>query len=484
MSGRILSLFCLLACSALLLTTEAPAQAKANKTHVRKDVSVLSEPEIDALKKGVQTMKNRNANDPTSWLYQANMHGTTDEPLQAGWAQCQHGSYFFLSWHRMYLYYFERILRKASGNPDLALSYWNYSLPNERALPAIFRLPANPTDNPLYVAERNQGTGNQDGINDGAELPGPATSYATAFAYTNFYSALGSGLSFGGQLKGPVHYDRPHGKLESQPHDIIHGLVGGDGWMGDPDFAARDPIFWLHHANIDRLWKRWLDQGGRQNPLQDATWMNTKFTFFDEDGNKVELAGKDILDTVSQLHYRYDDDPPPNTLALIRHMNPPREVPMPEPSLLTRMEKKTELGLKPTTVSLELPKETHDRLMARIQDKKELVLTVDDIRFDKNPGVYYEVYLNLPKDAQPDPESIHHIGNLGFFRSKRHGAAGHKVAFNITQAVQALQKANAWNERELTVTFVLRGLVPPAGKKAEHKEGKRAEIAGISLDSQ
>lgn len=464
----------------------AKAVTSANQqTYVRKDVSVLSQAEIDALRKGVEVMKARDAKDKTSWLYQANIHGTTDDPLLEGWAQCQHGSYFFFSWHRMYLYYFERILRKASGDPNLALPYWNWSLPSQRALPAIFRMPADPDTNSLFVAERNQSTGNQDGINDGAELPGPATSYAAAFARTNFFSSPGSGLSFGGQqIPGPEHQIRPHGKLESQPHDILHGLIGGDGWMGDPDFAARDPIFWLHHANIDRLWKRWLDQGGRQNPLTDKVWMTTKFSFFDEDGNKVELAGKDILDTVAQLGYRYDDDPPPNIVALIGHQNPAREVAVNKPKILFRLEKKGELGLQQSTVPVPLSKELLTNVRSAISEKKTLILAVDDIRFEKNPGVYYEVYLNLPEKTEPDPHSIFHIGNLGFFSRKAHAPKGHKVAFDITQAVQALQKANAWNDKELKVSFVMRGLIPPKGKRALHKEGKRAEFSGISLSVQ
>ena len=51
---------------------------------------------------------------------------------------------------------------------------------------------------------------------------------------------------------------------------IVHVLVGGSdpnsnlpGLMSDPDTAGLDPIFWLHHANIDRLWEVW-----RQNPTR------------------------------------------------------------------------------------------------------------------------------------------------------------------------------------------------------------------------
>jgi hypothetical protein len=38
-----------------------------------------------------------------------------------------------------------------------------------------------------------------------------------------------------------------------------------DGWMLDPSLAALDPIFWLHHANVDRLWEVWLQRAGPAN---------------------------------------------------------------------------------------------------------------------------------------------------------------------------------------------------------------------------
>jgi tyrosinase-like protein len=109
-------------------------------------------------------MQSRPETDPTSWLYQANIHGfpapgedsacaaPTSVPRIA-WASCQHGSFFFLAWHRMYLYYFERILRQASSDPTLTLPYWDYSQDDNRQLPFPFRQPAT-ASNPLFVAER------------------------------------------------------------------------------------------------------------------------------------------------------------------------------------------------------------------------------------------------------------------------------------------------------------------------------------------
>jgi len=114
----------------------------------------------------------------------------------------------------------------------------------------------------------------------------------------NFTTPSGSGLpSFGGRtVSQPVHLGGPHGTLELQPHDIIHGAVGGRGsvaqhWMSFPATAARDPIFWLHHAMIDRLWNRWLAQPGTQgNPVGNSVWMNTSFTFFDGNGAQVSIV--------------------------------------------------------------------------------------------------------------------------------------------------------------------------------------------------
>jgi len=57
-------------------------------------------------------------------------------------------------------------------------------------------------------------------------------------------------------------------------HDVIHGLTGNGGHMGYIDYSAFDPIFYLHHANIDRLfaiWQAlypnaWISSQGQVNP--------------------------------------------------------------------------------------------------------------------------------------------------------------------------------------------------------------------------
>jgi tyrosinase len=96
----------------------------------------------------LQTLDVGNFADPRSWRHLAAIHGAAAGgwPPGARWNECEHGSWYFLPWHRVYLHHFEKIVRQAvidSGGPsNWALPYWNYSDP---ARPNVVKLPpANP----------------------------------------------------------------------------------------------------------------------------------------------------------------------------------------------------------------------------------------------------------------------------------------------------------------------------------------------------
>ncbi|GGL91376.1 tyrosinase family protein [Nakamurella endophytica] len=42
-------------------------------------------------------------------------------------------------------------------------------------------------------------------------------------------------------------------------HNQVHRWVGGDMMVGT---SLNDPVFWIHHANVDRIWYRWQQGGG------------------------------------------------------------------------------------------------------------------------------------------------------------------------------------------------------------------------------
>ena len=285
----------------LLVSPLAAAQtdpADVLEVSVRRNINKLNAQEIEDLRAGIRLMQSRPDDDPASWIYQANIHSK----------DCQHGTWFFLSWHRMYLYHMEKILREAvreaTKDPerDFALPYWNYSDSNARMLPEQYRQPADES-NVLFVSDRSEL------MNSGGRLLPSAVDLEALTRFTKF-SSEGSSQSFGGRrVNLPLHNRTPHSPFEGTPHDTVHGLIGG--WMGSFLRAARDPVFWLHHANIDRLWERWLSLGdGRANPSDDGQgnpWLEQEFEFFDvETDELVKMTGAELLDTAKQLGYKYD----------------------------------------------------------------------------------------------------------------------------------------------------------------------------------
>jgi len=451
------------------LPTALQTAAGSSSVRVRQDVATLTQRQIGSYRKGVREMMSRPESDPTSWLYQANIHGTYDTPVRALWNTCQHGSFFFVSWHRMYAYWFERIVRAASGDPDFVLPYWNWSNATTRALPDPFIDPPS-RRNPLFTDQRAPG------INDGAMLPFSAVQIWQAFGFDNFSSPTGSGQSFGGQeLAAPQHLGGPHGQFESRPHDINHILIGGDlGLMSDPNLAARDPIFWLHHANVDRLWARWLNlQHGRADSTS-AVWLDTPFQFFDENGNQVTQTARDVLDTAAQLNYTYDDDPGP--LPLPPPVPPPPHPPGGSQSRLPQIQNLAASAQTPVMLSgttLQTAVSAQAGASARMAEAAHsgttsLLLHLDNLKFDRPPGVIYEIYVNLPDSESADPRGPHFVGTLALFGVKPHHGAGASAPINIELdmrgAVAALDARGEWTGGDLTVTFVPRGLEAQPGR--------------------
>jgi tyrosinase len=439
----------------LAQTTFQAESASAASLFVRRNVGGMNayDPVITAYRKAVATMKALSPSDPRSWTYQAAIHGTFAGPPQTAWNTCQHGNYFFWSWHRMYLYWFERICRRMACDDCFALPYWNYNDLAQRQLPSMFR----DTTSDLYVSARNGA------MNSGAgSLPGWAVDYSAGFAQPNFNSASSS--------------------FEGLPHNQVHVLVGG--WMGSVPTAAQDPIFFLHHCNMDRLWNLWLAQGGgRIDPVFDNTWKNTKYTFFDEEGAQVEMSGCDILRAAQQLHYVYEGEPaqvndyclpirkfPP----IIFEKEPVLRLPIPE----IRLEQ------EPITVPVDW-KEAKQRVSSLAERKDEIVfLEIDGVEADRQPGVSWQVYFGPAMSGEPSEDSPYLVGAIALFGQGIHGESHDKekfepakFAFPINRALAAGVKSNA---ERWTIVFVPRGILID-GKPSRPKVESPVRVKSISI---
>jgi tyrosinase len=58
--------------------------------------------------------------------------------------------------------------------------------------------------------------------------------------------------------------------MEGNPHGFAHTSFGGS--ISSIGTAAKDPLFFLLHANVDRLWAKWQRQFGRFDPAQAASY--------------------------------------------------------------------------------------------------------------------------------------------------------------------------------------------------------------------
>lgn len=309
----------------------SPADAAVR---VRADIATTSGQKMLALfKRAVGIMKQKPEWDPSSWLFQANVHShpylddnfnVTDDARaifkQSGatsalrtlalgsdgsgqdgiWNTCSHFRDYpehFVSWHRLYLYHFERIVEHIVGQP-FVLPYWNYTDPKspaKRMMPKEFaKAKAGQPENPLWYPDRNP-------------------------------QFLAKGLRVEdirarASLDNPVYLDTPvqdgdpqpgfNAAIDQQPHGQVHVRVGTPGGgMQSIQFAARDPLFWVHHANIDRLWESWrrprADGSSDRDPT-DSSWLGRSFTFAAPDGSPVSMTVQQGLDIKKGLSFSYD----------------------------------------------------------------------------------------------------------------------------------------------------------------------------------
>lgn len=453
---------------------------------VRREISGLGadDPIVEAYAGAVHTMQGRAADDPTSWAYQAAIHGTVTTPERTLWNQCQHATWYFLPWHRMFLYFFERIVRATvvenGGSADWALPYWNYCLGGQHAfLPEPFRSPAAGQQSPLYVSQRDPQ------LNSGEKgLPAYATSPTRALARPQFVGKA----EFGGPSTGFQHSGETWGALETSPHNIIHVLVKG--LMESPETAALDPIFWLHHANIDRLWSQWLSGPGtsHENP-SDAAWRGFSFSFFDEHGKQHSMHCQDVLATAADLGYTYDDEPVPAHGAPSPTGPSPSTLSPPPREMIGATAEAVTLTGEPTTVSVPIAPIAAQGFTEDVH----AYLNIEEIEGERNPGVSYLVYADLEGGEPPDPESPHYLGTLSFFGIER---AQHPVgdeaphalqaSYDITPIARELEARGAWAGHELPVTFAPLTLVgpgaePTSGVSSAPHEDRPVRIGRVSV---
>ena len=488
---------------ALILSIIFPALAVAQTaTRLSWETFAKDPKRVAAFRKAVAAMKSRNtatkttAAYRTSWEYWGNMHGyfgTTspdgtieayiqemkDEgiwdpsyaPYFAGitdqtppdniartvWAQCQHGTPWFYAWHRFYLYYFEKVLQGAAGDPTLRLPYWDYDNPAQLKMPVEFTTPTYKNDagqmvpNPLFEPRRAPGWA----APSPNSLSASSTNIANALKLTSLLDTVKNGRPVRGYQS----------TIENTPHGYVHCAVQDCPVtvMGAVPYSSNDPIFWLHHANIDRTWDCWTSIPDHLNPTS-TTFNNKSFSFVNGTGALVTNQVKQLF-SGTLIDYKYEQSTncgqPPALhppLAAATPMTADKvksaKAKLATPVTLGKT-KSVAINAKTVRARVAIPKtvgQPHDfalRAEAQVPVTTELVL--HGIHFHAHPGSMFNVFL----ERKDDPSKRVLVGTVSFFVSLRGAHAAHGSSdqtFDVTEALHTLAAANTGLE-ELNVAF-------------------------------
>jgi tyrosinase len=224
---------------------------------IRKNQATLTPDEKSRFVKAVLELKRNGRYDTFVTTHNAFIMGDTDSGDRVG-----HRSPSFLPWHRRFLLDFEEALQAV--DPTVNLPYWDWTADRTAR-------------SSLWAADFLGGTGR---ARDGQVLDGPFASAQGNWAVnvrvdgrSFLRRALGTGVA---QLPTKAEVDavlampeydaapwnsssagfRNHleGWRGANLHNRVHVWVGGQMATG---VSPNDPVFWLHHAYVDKLWARW-----------------------------------------------------------------------------------------------------------------------------------------------------------------------------------------------------------------------------------
>jgi tyrosinase len=468
-----------------------------NGIHTREDVWSLPrwDPTLLWYAKAVGVLWPKPIADPTSWRYQAAIHGygpmeqpqPEPDPLsQPGealpadkasyWHQCQHGVWYFLPWHRGYIGYFEKLVRKTivtlGGPADWALPYWNYSdqsNANTRLMRPEFLDPTLPDGTPNALVSH---------IRRGAHKPvttligqagdfgiGPKQ-FSLDCLNRKAFNDTSSALDFGGTASGFLHEGAGVGALEAVPHGSVHTAVGQ--WMGSFNTAALDPIFWVHHSNIDRLWEVWLGQTTphRQNPTNPAwlspTGAGMPFRIHDENGQATSYSPTDVVDTRSPLFaYQYAGVAPHQPAARAGLLDFVETMTPTEPQLVAASTTEIRV-LGELTIPVHFDPKGSER---SLKGAVEAFLNFENVT-GSGPLPAYSAYLDLPPGADLANSDPYYVGLLPMFGVAEasgldgpHAGNGLTYVLDITKLANHLKAEGRWHEETVTVTLAPEGVL-------------------------
>ncbi|MCD9646839.1 hypothetical protein HAX54_037035 [Datura stramonium] len=430
---------------------------------------------IEKFNRAIQLMKQLPDDDPRSFKQQANIHcaycdGAYD---QLGFPNLElqvHSSWLFLPFHRCYLYFFERILGSLINDPTFVMPFWNWDHPDGMRMPAMYANPSSPLYDPLRD-RRHQPPVMVDLDFNGTD-PNISNAQQTSQNLTIMYrqmvslgrtpeTFLGDPYRAGGQPGGS-------GSLENIPHGPVHIWTGDRTQrnfenMGHFYSAARDPIFYAHHSNIDRLWTVWKNLGGRRQDFTDPDFLNASFLFYDENARMVRIRVRDCLDSRG-LGYVYQDVTNPwlnsrprprvsRALSSVRRLVEARAA---DDEVINFPRAKEVFPTKLDHVLKVMVKRPNKKKRNKKEkDEKEEILVIEGLEVDSDVFVKFDVLINDEDETLTSPDKAEFAGSFVNVPHHHHGKNEKKHKTKLKLAItELLEDLDAEDDDNVLVTFV------------------------------
>ena len=371
--------------------------------------------DITTYRNAVSAMKGLAASDQRSWDNQAAIHG-----IASGFKFCQHGTQHFFDWHRAYLFHFEKICQKLTGNSTFGLPYWNWN--QNPAIHSAFL----DSSSPLFLA-RSRTT-----MSSHPAEPTGSDALNIIFSDTNFFT-------FSSQLEGT-------------PHNSVHTWIGGT--MGGFQ-SARDPLFWMHHCMVDYCWAKWNLELENDN-TNDPTWLNTEYTHFVDDAGTPATTKTTATILMPLLAYQYESsaigEHPLELWAATKSAHQTLEARLTRGAdvkfeIKRRVPVATKAALTLARPFNQLSNATVESLGPSVTDVNAAEKTFVSVAFASLPrssDFTVKVFVNLPTASRETPRADpHYAGSFAFFGNRQDQggtAAQPRFLVNITPALRALTR--------------------------------------------
>ncbi|XP_075488506.1 polyphenol oxidase I, chloroplastic-like [Primulina tabacum] len=427
------------------------------KTKIRPAAHKVSSEYIYKYNLAIDRMKRLPEDDPRSFMQQANIHcaycnGAYDQPGQGKLDLQVHNSWLFFPFHRWYLYFYERILGKLINDPSFALPFWNWDNPKGMTIPPMFNNP----NAAIFDEKRNQANLPPAVVDlglTGSTDPLQVVSNNLTVMYTEMIRGNSTVTDFMGQpyREGTAVNPGP-GASERGSHTSVHAWVGDPRQPSGEDLgnfysAGRDPLFYCHHGNVDRMWTLWQyylpSSKVPDKKITDPDFLNSSFVFYDENSQLVRVYVKDCLSNLA-MGYDYERI----DLPWLDYRPPPQTATAKVTRTGTAAEKaETVFPLKLESIVRVLVPKTK-------KGKADELLVIENITVDTTKFLKFDVFINDEDDNITELDKAAYVGTYAQIPHKtKNATATTSLRLRLTEVYEDM---DVTDDEDVLLTLVPR----------------------------